>query len=266
MAPIRTLIVDDEPLARRRIRRLLEAEPDIFLTGECETGKEALRILQTQPVDLVFLDIHMPELDGFEVLEQLDAHRLPVIVFVTAYDKYALKAFEVHAVDYLLKPFDNTRFVSALNHAREQLNNLNPHSLKQRLLDFLADFSPGGIHESGSHSMNKYADRLVVKSAGRIFFLKTAEICRIKAAGKYLEIRAGDTEYSVRQTMNEIETKLNPNKFLRIHRSTIINIDFIREMQHWYKGEYIFILQNGEKFTSSHTYRFNLEKLMQHFS
>jgi len=275
MSKIRTIIIDDEFLARKRIRRLIEKDNELSIVAECTNGLEAVQLLQEQAADLLFLDVQMPEFNGFEVLEQLELDRLPAIIFVTAYDKYALKAFEVHAVDYLLKPFHDERFYEALQHAKDQIGNLQTGSLKDKLLNLLADITGKKTRETDSDNTEKvldhpnesvYLERLLIKSAGRIFFVKTSEIIRIKAAGKYLEIMLADQELTTRQTMNEIESKLDPNHFLRIHRSTIINLDQIKEMQHWYKGDYIFILQNGEKFTSSSSYRKNLERIMNLFS
>ena len=262
MNTINTLIVDDKTLARKRIRRLLEKEKDISIVGECKNGKEAVNFLSKNSIDLIFLDVQMPELNGFGVLKKLRS--IPITIFVTAYDKYALKAFEVHAVDYLLKPFDDERFYHALNHAREQITSSQGISVKDKIFKLLAELAGSKSHEKSLDS--SYLDRIVIKSAGRIYFLQTKEIVRIKAAGKYLEIFAGNQEHKLRQTMNEMESKLNPDLFIRIHRSTFINIDEIKEIQHWYKTEYIFFMNNGEKFTSSSTYSKNLKSIINKFS
>ncbi len=270
MNRITAFIIDDESLARTRIRRLLENEQDINIAGECANGQEAVQHIKSNSPDLIFLDVQMPELNGFEVLNELGSEKLPVIIFVTAYDKYALKAFEVHAIDYLLKPFDDDRFYAALNHAREQIANVQNNSIRKKLFDLITDLTGVKSLPSGKTaneiSQQNYLERLVIKTAGRIYFLKTNDIVRIKAAGKYLDILANEQEHIIRQTMNEIETKLNPDQFLRIHRSTILNIDQIKEMQHWYKSQYIFILNNGEKYTSGNKFRGNLESIIKRFS
>ncbi len=253
MSKIRTLIVDDESLARTRLKRLIENEKDFDIVGEATNGLEALELITELKPDLVFLDVQMPELNGFEVLEQLETECLPVIIFVTAYDQYALKAFEVHAVDYLLKPFEDERFFSSLEHAKEQMKNTESTSFTQKLINLVSD---------SSKEPQKYLERIVVKSSGRIYFVKTKDIIRIKAAGKYLEILTAEKEHVIRQTMSDIESKLDPELFLRIHRSTIINIDQIQEIQHWYKNEYLFKLKNAEQFTSGGSYRKNLDKVL----
>lgn len=268
--PIKVLIVDDEALARKRIRRLLENDASITIIGECANGFETVAALQNHKPDLLFLDIQMPELNGFEVLQQFSPDQLPIIIFVTAYDKYALKAFEVHAVDYLLKPFDDERFFLALNHAKEQITKFKNQAFSQKLVNLMADVLENNHLTSEITTVKKtdahYLERLIIKSSGLIYFVKTADIINIKAAGKYLEVVVGDHTYTLRQTMSEIEKKLNPSCFLRIHRSTIINMDFIKEMQHWYKNEYIFIMQNGEQLKSSGSCYKNLDKIIKEFS
>lgn len=270
MNNITALIIDDESLARTRIRRLLDDEKDIVLIGECSNGLEAVQRIKEESPDLIFLDVQMPELNGFEVLNEINSEKLPVIIFVTAYDKYALKAFDVHAVDYLLKPFDDDRFYDALKYACEQIKNVQNNSIKKKLLELISDLTGAKVLSSvrapNENFQLNYLERLVIKSAGRVYFLKTNDIVRIKAAGKYLEILANEEEHILRQTMNEIESKLNPDQFLRIHRSTILNIDQIKEMQHWYKSQYVFILHNGEKYTSGNKYFKNLESIINRFS
>jgi two-component system LytT family response regulator len=204
----------------------------------------------------MFLDIQMPEMDGFEVVSRLSKTKLPVIIFVTAYDKYALRAFDVHAIDYLLKPFDDERFNSALLHAQNILNEKSNSTFSDKLLNFL---------EAKEKEQQKYLDRISIKSSGRIYFIDTNNIVRIKAAGKYLEIMDSDSTHSIRKSMTQLEEQLDPEKFLRIHRSVIININHIKEMQHWYKNEYVLFLSNGEKFTSGSSYRKNLDPLLNSF-
>jgi two-component system LytT family response regulator len=251
---INIAVVDDESLARKRIVNFLTSLKKKFNIVECKNGLEAVKLLSESQIDILFLDIQMPELDGFEVIENLNADEIPIVIFVTAYDKFALKAFEIHAVDYLLKPFDDERFYSAFQHARELLIQKESNNVNREIVSILS--------ERKNQQQNKFAERILVKSRGSIYFIKCDDITRIKAEGKYLDIYANKASHVIRRTMHEIEAKLNPDKFLRIHRSTIINIDRIKEIQHWYKNEYVFILNNDEKFISGSTYRKNLDKIL----
>jgi two-component system LytT family response regulator len=211
MAKIRTLIVDDEPLARRGIRAQLDEEADIEIVSECRNGLEAVAAIEEQSPDLVFLDVQMPELDGFGVLEAVGVDRMPVVIFVTAYDQYALRAFDVHALDYLLKPVDAERFASALQRARKQIEHHNVQDLNQRLQRFLDDVQ----------AKQKFTERLVIKSGGRIFFLKVEEIDWIEAADNYVRLHVGRDSHLLRETMNHLEKRLDPDHFLRVHRSRV---------------------------------------------
>ncbi|MFH2003219.1 MAG: LytTR family DNA-binding domain-containing protein [Bacteroidota bacterium] len=253
MNKITAAIVDDEQLARTRIRRLLQDKDEIEIIAECSDGLSAVETLNELKPDLVFLDVQMPEMNGFEVLENIDYSPLPLIIFATAYDKYAIKAFDVHAVDYLLKPFDDDRFEESLNLAKEKIGSAERDQLTKNIFNLLGDTSK---------TSNDYIDRLVVKTDGRMYFVKTKDIIRIKAAGKHLDIKTGEKNHLIRKTMNQIETTLDPDQFIRIHRSAIINIDHIKEIQYWYKNEYIFIMSNNEKIASSSSYRKNLEKVL----
>jgi two-component system LytT family response regulator len=242
---IKTLIVDDEPLARDRVKRLLRDEPDIAVVGECGNGAEAVAAIRYEKPDLVFLDIQMPEKNGFEVIKALDEKSVPTFIFVTAYDQYALQAFEVHALDYLLKPFNRERLHRALTRARDHIESKTRGDLDERLASLIADL----------RTEKKYLERLVVKSVGRVFFLKTDEIDWIEASGNYLKLHVGREAHLIRETMNGIEAKLNPDKFLRIHRSTVVNIDRIKELHPMFSGDYDVILQNGTELTLSRNYR-----------
>lgn len=242
---IKTLIVDDEPLARDRVRRFLRDEPDIEIIGECGNGAEAIQTIKQSKPDLVFLDIQIPEKNGFEVIKSLGAKSVPTIIFVTAYDQYALKAFDVHALDYLLKPFNRDRLHRAVTRAREHIENKTRGDLDERLVALIADLK----------TEKKYLERLVVKSVGRVFFLKTDEIDWIEAAGNYLKLHVGREGHLIRETMNSIETKLDPDKFLRIHRSTVVNLDRIKELHPLFSGDYAVILRNGTELTLSRNYR-----------
>jgi two-component system LytT family response regulator len=251
MAVIRALIVDDEPLARERVRKLLESDAEIEVIGECLNGKEAVKVIRAKSPDLVFLDVQMPELDGFGVLRKLNGRRLPVVIFVTAYDQYALKAFEVHALDYLLKPFDRRRFQKALQRAKNQIQKEKSGEINERLVNLLEELKTATRVEE----QKKHLDRLVIKASGRVFFLRTDEVDWIESAGNYLRLHVGKEAHLLRDTMNALAAKLNPEKFVRIHRSRMVNIDRTREIQTWFNGEYRLILQDGTKLNSSRGYR-----------
>ena len=248
---IRALIVDDEPLARERMRSLLGGETDVEVVGEAKDGVEAVETILGQSPDLVFLDVQMPKLDGFEVIQTVGAERMPAVVFVTAYDQHALRAFEVQALDYLLKPFDQERFQGALKRVRRQLDSQETGDIGRRLLALVRDLRS----ERPSRT-----DRLVVKSGGRLFFLRADEIDWIEAAGNYVRLHVGTDGHLLRETMNSIEARLNPDIFFRVHRSHIVNIERIKELQPWFNGEYVVVLQNGARLTLSRGYREKLQE------
>lgn len=260
---ITTLIVDDEPLARRNIRLLLKDDPEVEVVGEAANGREALALIKQYSPDLVFLDIQMPELDGFGVLESIEAERLPAIVFVTAFDQYALKAFEFHALDYLLKPFDDARFDKALRQAKLQVGQRELKDLSERLVALLAAHGGGAGSTTESMRQPQYLSRLLIKSAGRVFFLKTDEIDYVQAEDYYVKLNVGRKGHLLRETMNEMEAKLDPSKFLRIHRSTIVNIERIRELQQHFNGEYMVVLQDGSEHKLSRSRREQLQTLLK---
>ena len=242
---IRTLIVDDEPLARERVKRFLRDEKDVSIIGECGNGADAVKAIRSERPDLVFLDIQMPEKNGFEVIRSLDGKQLPTVVFVTAYDQYALQAFDVHALDYLLKPFNRDRFQRAVDRAREQIEDRRRGDLDERLTSLIENLKTD----------KKYLDRLVVKTVGRVFFLKTDEIDWIEAAGNYVRLHVGRESHMIRETMNGIETKLDPEKFIRIHRSTVVHIDRIKELHPMFSGDYAVMLRDGTELALSRNYR-----------
>jgi two-component system, LytTR family, response regulator len=249
---IRALIVDDEHLARKKLRTLLEQEPDIEIVGECSNGHKAISSIQKLSPDLLFLDIQMPGMDGFSILETVGPERIPAVIFVTAYDQYALRAFDVHALDYLLKPFDKERFQTALDRARAIMDREINSDLNQRLQALLKDIK----------TEKKYLERLVIKSGGRVFFLKVEEIDWIDAADNYVHLHIGNESHLLRETMSGLETKLDPTKFLRIHRSTIVNIERIKELRPSFHGEYTVILRNGTQLTLSRSYRDKMHELL----
>ncbi|MFO1500500.1 MAG: LytTR family DNA-binding domain-containing protein [Verrucomicrobiota bacterium] len=252
---IRTLIVDDEPLARERLRKLLEAETDIEVIGESADGKAALEEANQARPDLIFLDVQMPELDGFGVIAGLAADPLPAIIFVTAYDQFALRAFEVHALDYLLKPFDRERFQKSLERARTLVQQRQTGDLSQKLSSLITDLKP-------EKTEPKYLDRLAIKMEGRVLFFKTDDIDWIEAADNYVSVHVGGEEHLHRETMASLETKLPPNRFLRISRSTIVNVERIKEMQPMFHGDYVVILKDGTRLGLSRNYRDKLNQLL----
>ncbi len=249
--PIRVLIVDDEALARRMVRKMLQAHPEFEVVGECENGEEAVAALRSAPCDLLFLDVQMPEMDGFAVVSALAAEELPHVIFVTAYDQYAVRAFEVHALDYLLKPFDQERFEQALERARRQVRGEGVGDINARLLSLLAQ------KESQPPPP---VERLLVKADGRVFFLKTDELEWIEAEGNYVSLHAGNKKYLFREAISTLEAQLNPKQFRRISRSTIVNIDSVAEFQPRFRGDYWVVLRGGVKLKLSHRYRSNLDK------
>ncbi|MCI0691966.1 LytTR family DNA-binding domain-containing protein [candidate division KSB1 bacterium] len=258
MDKIRTLIVDDEPPARRRICELIENVSDVEIVGESTNGADAIKAIHEKKPDLVFLDVQMPEADGFDVLETVTAEKMPVTVFVTAYDRYALKAFEVNALDYLLKPYSDERFVIALERARVHLQTQKRDELGAKMLALLQDYN----HDQASRRQNGQApeassrlDRLVIKSGGRVFFLKTEEIDWIEGAGVYAKLHAGGKTHLYRETVGGLAAQLDPERFVRIHRSNLVNIDRIKELQPYSHGEYIIILKDETRLKLSRSYR-----------
>ncbi|MCP9494816.1 MAG: LytTR family DNA-binding domain-containing protein [Pyrinomonadaceae bacterium MAG19_C2-C3] len=251
--PIRTLIVDDEELARERIRRFLEEESDITIVGECGDGLEAVEAIRELEPELVFLDIQLPELDGFGVLAHVGVENAPAVIFVTAYDEYALKAFDFSALDYLLKPYNRERFSRALERARVGLHANDPGAnLNQQLLTLLKHVKP----------KQKYLERLMVKEGGRVFFLHTDDIIWVSAEGNYVRLHAGKEFHLIRETMNRLASRLDPDKFLRIHRSTLVHVARIKELHPMFSGDYTVILHDNTELTLSRTYR---DKVLRSF-
>ena len=249
---IKTLIVDDEPLARSRINSLLQKEPDIEIIGECSNGKEAVKTIKSAQPDLVFLDIQMPEMDGFGVLEALKGEKLPIIVFITAFDQHALRAFELHAVDYLLKPFDQDRFSEMLNHVRTQVQQVKESGLSQQIQALLDD----------RNNQDTYLKRFAVKTSDKVFFVRTDDITWIEAAGNYVNLHVGKDAHLIRDTMSGVAGRLDPEKFIRIHRSTIVNIESIKELQPWFHGEYVVVLEDATQLRLSRNHRAKMQALL----
>jgi len=242
--------VDDEPLARERLASLLAGEPDIEIVGQCRDGEEAVTAIHDHSPDLVFLDVQMPHMNGFEVIEAVGVERMPLVIFVTAYDQHALRAFQVKALDYLLKPFDKERLTDALQRARKQIEREETGDLGRRLMALVKDLRKD----------QPRSDRLVVKSGGRLFFLRADEIDWIEAAGNYVRLHVGTTSHLLRETMNAIEARLDPEKFFRIHRCRIVNMERIQELQPWLNGEYAVLLRTGTRLTLSRGCREKLQE------
>jgi two-component system, LytTR family, response regulator len=249
MKKIRTLIVDDERLSRKRIRDLLADEPDCELIGECVNGIEAIDSARNDPPDLLFLDVQMPQMDGFQVLNCLSDLNIPAVVFVTAYDEYAVRAFEVHALDYLMKPFDRERFQNALNRVRNHLTHVQDGGLNDRLVALL----------EGLSTRRKPLDRIAIKTGGHVVFVRAQNIDWVEAADNYVCLHCGAETHPMRETMNALEVKLDTGRFIRIHRSTIVNMDRIKELQPWFRGDYLVILHDGTQLTLSRNYRDRLK-------
>ncbi len=245
MKRLRALVIDDEPLARKRILRLLGDEPDIEVVGECGNPRDAQAFLKQETPDLVFLDVQMPEMDGFDLLREVGTRKPPAVVFVTAYDGYALKAFEVNAFDYLLKPFDEARFRLALERVRERLARREEDTLSNQLAALVDTLSPARPSRG----------RIAIKSAGKVMFVNVSDIDWIEAADNYACLHCNGITHVLRETMNSLEAKLDRTQFARIHRSLIVNIDRIAEMQPWFRGDYLVILKDGTKLKLSRTYR-----------
>jgi two-component system LytT family response regulator len=248
---IRTLIVDDQLMARELLRRMLKSESDIEIVGMPASGPEAVQAINSLAPDLVFLDVRMPELDGFGVLAQIDAAKMPIIIFVTANDDFALRAFDVHALDYLVKPCTPDRFQTALRRARNQIHRKQAGEIQRRLTALLEDLK----------AQPKLAERLPVKSEGRIIFVRLTDVDWVDAADNYVKLHVGNESYMLRDTMTALEAKLPSNRFLRISRSTMVNVEQIKELHPMFHGEYSVILRNGARLTLTRGYRDKLELL-----
>jgi two-component system LytT family response regulator len=244
------MIIDDEPLGRQKVLLLLKDEPGVEVVAESAGGDDAVQQIRTHHPDLLFLDVQMPGKDGFAILRELEQDQLPFVIFVTAYDQHAVEAFRVHALDYLLKPFDRERFLEALGRAREQMLQQREGDAGRRLLNMLGSTSL----EAGQ------ADRLMLKTGGKIVFLRTEEIDWVEAQGDYVCLHAGQKKHLLREKISELEHQLPHRSFVRIHRSTIVNLDRIKEMQPLFYGEYSVVLHDGTRLTLSRSFR---EKVFQ---
>lgn len=249
---IRTLIVDDEALARRGIRQYLALEPDIEVVGECSDGLAAIDAIAALQPDLVFLDISMPEADGFDVVAAVGPDSMPATIFVTAYDQYAVRAFEIHALDYLLKPVEPERMRAALARARAQLS-AKPDDLAARVAAVLG--------ELGAGPARRYVRRLAVKKAGRVLLVDIDEVMRFEATGNYIEVHTRERMHLLRETLSGLEARLDPDGFVRVSRSSIVNARHIRELQPQFSGDFVLVLTDDSEVQGSRRYRDGIEAL-----
>ncbi len=249
---IRALIVDDEVLARRRVRNLLGSDTDVEIVSECVNGREAIIAMETQNPNLVFLDVQMPQINGFDVLEAVGKEQMPLVIFVTAYDKYAMRAFDVHAVDYLLKPFSISRFREAVQHAKNRLQSESKDEITRRIFALLNELK----------NKASYLERLTVKTNDCVLLIKVADIDWIEAQDKYVRLHVGRESHLLRESISNLETRLDPKKFLRIHRSHIINIDRIQKLETWFHNEYKVVLRDGTKLIMSRSQRKRLGEIL----
>lgn len=249
---ISVVIVDDEPLARHGLREIIGSENDLAVVAEASDGEEALRSISKHSPDVVFLDIQMPEVDGFDVIRALPKKKIPLIVFVTAYDEFAVKAFASHALDYILKPFDAERIRTALHRVREMIKLKTNASYSEKLLEALQTL----------HSPKKYIERVMVRHAGKISFVPVDEILWIEAASDYIVLHTKKGKHTTREMIGSIELQLDPSRFIRIHRSVIVNIEAVRELQPLHHGEYSMLMTEGTTLTVSRTYKDRISTLI----
>lgn len=262
--PIRALIVDDEPTARRGMRLLLGNQPDVIVAGEAAYPAEAVEMIGQLKPDLVLLDVQMPQGNGFDVIDKVGASLMPMVIFVTAYDNYALRAFEVSAIDYVLKPFEDDRFYAAIQRARESIRQRKAEALNTRLTRLLHFLETHPADEATARTAaDAFSDRILVKSSGEIIFLKYEEIDWIEAEGDYMVFHVAGKTHLLRETMARLEARLDPKRFIRIHRSTIVNVDRVRKLTPSFVGEYTAVLQDGTKLKLSRSYQERLQEMLK---
>jgi len=251
--PVRVVVVDDEPLARSGLADLVRRDPDLLVLEECGDGRAAVEAIRRLTPDLVLLDVQMPELNGFEVLQQLDPEHLPAVVFVTAYDRFAVQAFEVHALDYLVKPFDDDRFTAAMERAKATVRGAALGELSRRILGLLEQLP------AASTASKRFLTRIVIRVAGHVFFVRTADIDWIEAADYCARLHVQGKTHVIRESMAGLEHRLDPAHFFRIHRGAIVNLDRIKELQPYFKGGQVVVLQDGTRLKLSKSRRGQLE-------
>ena len=252
---LRTLVVDDEPHARALVRSMLRGMGDVELVAEAEDGPTAASLLKKGGVDLVLLDVQMPEMSGFDVIDAVGPHRMPAIVFVTAYDRYAVRAFEVHAIDYILKPYDRPRLASAIERAGEYARFVRGDQSAARLVSMLEQV----------RARREYPERLVVRGEDRLTLVELREVGWIEANDKTLHIHAGTQVFVTRGSMRALEDQLDPHRFVRVHRSLMVNAAHVRELRPWFQGAYTVVLRDGTTLTSGRTYRDNVLALLSRY-
>jgi len=258
---IRTVIVDDEPAARRGVRLLLERDGGVDIVGEASGGAEAAELIAREKPELAFLDVQMPGCDGFQALVRAGIANAPAVIFVTAYDEHALRAFEVNAVDYLLKPYDDARFAAALQRAKDEVRRRQADTVNTRLHQLLNYLQ--SVPAPAAAPTENASDRILLKSSGEIFFLKAEEIDWIEAEGDYMKFHVSGRTHLMRETMARLEARLDPKRFIRIHRSTIVNIDRLRKLSPSFAGEYAVILHDGTKLKLSRGYHERIASLLK---
>jgi two-component system, LytTR family, response regulator len=253
---VRIIVADDEQLARRKLRILLDSEPEVAIVAECHDGGQTLAAIHAHRPDLLLLDIQMPDLDGFQVLSEISPSEMPVVIFTSAYDQYAIRAFEAHALDYLLKPFDRDRLHQAIERARFELRKSKDHEITHRILQMLSRV------KSDKQPSPEFDGRLVIKTRGRIVFLNVDEIDWVEAAANYVRLNASGESYLFRETISRVSERLNPNYFIRIHRSVIVNTRKIKELIPVNSGEYVVVLKSGKELSCSRGFRANVQHLV----
>lgn len=258
---MRVVIADDERLARQKMRTLLESEANITVIAECQDGRQTVSAISCLHPDLLLLDIQMPDLDGFQVLTEIPPQEMPVVIFTSAYDQYAIRAFEAHALDYLLKPFDQERLHNAIERARVELLKSENREITHKLMELLSHIKSGA-----STAAVESANRLVIKAKGRVIFLDLEEIDWVEAAANYVRLNVGKESYLLRETISRTTERLDPNEFIRIHRSTIVNVRKIKELIPVNSGEYIVVLKNGKELSCSRGYRALLQRVIEKHS
>lgn len=252
-AALRVIVVDDEPLARPGVADLVRRDPELAVVAECGDGRSAVEAIRRLRPDLVLLDVQMPELDGFEVLRELGSAALPAIIFITAYDQFAVRAFEVHALDYLVKPFDDSRFYEAMARAKATARDGDTAELSRRLSGLVDQLT-------GATGQTQLVDRIVVKSGGNIRFVRTQDLDWIEAADYCVKLHAGGKTHVIRESLQTLEQRLDPQRFFRVHRSAIVNLDRVRELEPYLKGDHLVVLQDGTKLKLSRSRRGELER------
>jgi two-component system LytT family response regulator len=250
---IRTIIADDEHLAREKLRLLLREESGVEVVAECENGEQTVEALHSHKPDLLLIDIRMPDMDGFDVLDRIPAHELPIVVFTTAYDQFAIRAFDAQALDYLLKPFEQERLHNTVERTKAEFLKSRHHHLTTQILTLLTKKTEPRVQS---------ADRMVIRAGGKIVFLDVKEIDWVEAAANYVKVNVGKDQYLLRGGIGSIAERLDPERFVRIHRSAIVNIHKIRELQPCESGEYIAVLKNGKELSCSRGYRTQLQRLI----